>query len=215
MSSDDHTTPIQGCIDRLQSRDRAARDELLVRASDRRPRAGWPPGQRRRGGQGTGGRGTGLAAAFAGQPGVEVTAVCDADEGRARRAADAVNKAANRAPRVFTDLRRLLDSWIARRCCSMSRRMRASSGEAQRRRCSGSIAKTTNLSRRRSPRRFTMRSHEAEVGQSSTRSVHTATTDIGSSSDQVAHKSGDRWLTAILPGNLRNSGREISAAVGN
>jgi len=58
---------------------------------------------------GTGGRGTGLATAFARQQGVEVTAVCDADEGRARAAANAVNKAVGRAPRTFTDLRRLLD----------------------------------------------------------------------------------------------------------
>jgi predicted dehydrogenase len=64
---------------------------------------------------GTGGRGTGLASAFARQAGVEVTAVCDADEGRARLAAKTVENATNRnnaggrAPRVFTDLRRLLD----------------------------------------------------------------------------------------------------------
>ena len=35
MSSDDHATQIQGCIDRLRSGDQSARDELLVHASDR------------------------------------------------------------------------------------------------------------------------------------------------------------------------------------
>jgi RNA polymerase sigma factor (sigma-70 family) len=35
MSSDDHATQIQGCIDRLRSGDKSARDELLVHASDR------------------------------------------------------------------------------------------------------------------------------------------------------------------------------------
>src|SRR5688572_27432528 len=37
---------------------------------------------------GTGGRGTGLAQTFAGQPNVEVAYVCDVDEARAGKAAD-------------------------------------------------------------------------------------------------------------------------------
>ena len=47
---------------------------------------------------GTGGRGTGLATAFQQQPGVEVAYVCDADQGRAERAAAAVQKICGRAP---------------------------------------------------------------------------------------------------------------------
>ena len=35
MSQDDHSTQIQGCIDRLRSGDASARDELLAHASDR------------------------------------------------------------------------------------------------------------------------------------------------------------------------------------
>ncbi|MSU78182.1 MAG: Gfo/Idh/MocA family oxidoreductase [Gemmataceae bacterium] len=59
---------------------------------------------------GTGGRGTYLATAFAGQPNVEVSIVCDADQGRAERAAAAVAKATGRAaPRSVTDFRRILD----------------------------------------------------------------------------------------------------------
>jgi predicted dehydrogenase len=60
---------------------------------------------------GTGGRGTGLAQAFARLPGVEVTHVCDADRGRADNAAGVVNKATEGklTPQVATDLRRVLD----------------------------------------------------------------------------------------------------------
>ncbi len=58
---------------------------------------------------GTGGRGTGLATAFQRQPGVEVAYVCDVDQGRAGRAADAVNKVSGRSPRAVTDFRRMLD----------------------------------------------------------------------------------------------------------
>src|SRR5271163_2186405 len=86
--------------------------------------------------------------------------------------------------------------------------LRGSLGGGQRRRCSGSIAKTTVTSRRRWLHRFTMHSRETEVRQSSTRSIHTATTDIVSSSDRVARKSGDRWSKAILPGNQCNSARD-------
>jgi RNA polymerase sigma factor (sigma-70 family) len=35
MSQDDHSTQIQGCIDRMRSGDASARDELLARAADR------------------------------------------------------------------------------------------------------------------------------------------------------------------------------------
>src|SRR5207302_2432243 len=58
---------------------------------------------------GTGGRGTGLAAAFQRQAGVEIAYVCDADEARAERAAAAVQKISNRSPRVVGDFRRILD----------------------------------------------------------------------------------------------------------
>jgi dienelactone hydrolase len=81
-------------------------------------------------------------------------------------------------------------------------------GRRQRHRCFGSIAKTTDTSRRRWLHRFTMHSRETEVRQSLTRSLHTATTDIVSSSERVARKSGDRWSKAILPGNQRNSARD-------
>jgi predicted dehydrogenase len=60
---------------------------------------------------GTGGRGTGLARAFAQLPGVEVTHCCDADMTKAEGAAAAVaaTKAAPRAPTAVQDLRRVLD----------------------------------------------------------------------------------------------------------
>ncbi len=58
---------------------------------------------------GTGGRGTGLAAAFQQQAGVEVAYVCDVDQGRAERAAATVQKISNRLPRVVGDFRRILD----------------------------------------------------------------------------------------------------------
>ncbi len=56
-----------------------------------------------------------------------------------------------------------------------------------------------------SPRRFTMRLRETEARQSLSRSVHTATTDIVSSSERLARKSGVRWSPAILPDNLPSS----------
>ncbi len=58
---------------------------------------------------GTGSRGTALATAFQQQPGVEVAYVCDADQGRAERAAAAVQKISGRAARVVGDFRRILD----------------------------------------------------------------------------------------------------------
>jgi predicted dehydrogenase len=59
---------------------------------------------------GTGGRGSGLAEAFQRQPNVDVTFVCDVDQGRADRAAQIVAKASGRAaPRSVTDYRRILD----------------------------------------------------------------------------------------------------------
>lgn len=59
---------------------------------------------------GTGGRGTGLASAFQHQPNVDVAYVCDADQGRADRAAGIVSKASGRtAPRAVQDFRRILD----------------------------------------------------------------------------------------------------------
>ncbi len=58
---------------------------------------------------GTGGRGTGLAQAFARLPGCEVAYVCDVDRKRAEAAAAAVNKAANNTPKAVQDLRKVLD----------------------------------------------------------------------------------------------------------
>src|ERR1700724_3295148 len=58
---------------------------------------------------GTGGRGSGLATAFQQQAGVEVAYVCDADQGRAERAAASVQKISKRSPRVVADFRRILD----------------------------------------------------------------------------------------------------------
>ncbi len=58
---------------------------------------------------GTGGRGTGLATAFAQLPNVEVAYCCDVDQTRADRAVAAVNKAVNRQPRSVSDFRRILD----------------------------------------------------------------------------------------------------------
>jgi predicted dehydrogenase len=58
---------------------------------------------------GTGGRGTSLASTFQQQPGVEIAYVCDADQGRAERAAGVVQKISNRSPKVVTDFRRILD----------------------------------------------------------------------------------------------------------
>ena len=58
---------------------------------------------------GTGGRGTGLATAFAQLPNVEVAYCCDVDPTRADGAVAAVNKAVNRQPRSVGDFRRILD----------------------------------------------------------------------------------------------------------
>jgi predicted dehydrogenase len=59
---------------------------------------------------GTGGRGTGLARAFQGQPNVDVAIVCDADMGRAEAAAQAVAKVSGRAaPRAVQNYQRILD----------------------------------------------------------------------------------------------------------
>ena len=59
---------------------------------------------------GTGGRGSGLASAFQSQPNVDVTFVCDVDQGRAERAAQGVARVSGRAaPRAVTDFRRILD----------------------------------------------------------------------------------------------------------
>ena len=59
---------------------------------------------------GTGGRGTGLAQEFQRQSNVDVTFVCDVDQGRAGRAADLVAKVSGRAaPRAVNDYRRILD----------------------------------------------------------------------------------------------------------
>ncbi len=54
-------------------------------------------------------RGTGLATAFPGQPGVEVAYVSDADMARAERAAAAVQKARGRNPRAVQDYHRILE----------------------------------------------------------------------------------------------------------
>ncbi len=59
---------------------------------------------------GTGGRGTGHAAAFAKLPGSVVTFVCDVDKRRAAQAADAVVKAGGKEPQAVGDFRRMLDS---------------------------------------------------------------------------------------------------------
>jgi hypothetical protein len=59
---------------------------------------------------GTGGRGTGLARAFQGQPNVNVTYVCDVDESRRNAAAQAVAKVSGQAaPQAVNDFRRILD----------------------------------------------------------------------------------------------------------
>ena len=58
---------------------------------------------------GTGGRGTGLARTFEQQTGITVAYVCDVDRRRAESAAGAVERINNRAPRVVTDFRRMLD----------------------------------------------------------------------------------------------------------
>src|SRR5262245_37587708 len=58
---------------------------------------------------GTGGRGTQLAAAFAKQPGVTVSHVCDVDAAHAGKAADATARAGGKTPQVVEDFRRILD----------------------------------------------------------------------------------------------------------
>src|SRR5438309_1656111 len=58
---------------------------------------------------GTGGRGTGLATAFAKLPNVEIAYVCDVDKKRAENAAGAVAKAANNTPKVVQDFHKILD----------------------------------------------------------------------------------------------------------
>ncbi|MBI2804413.1 MAG: Gfo/Idh/MocA family oxidoreductase [Planctomycetes bacterium] len=59
---------------------------------------------------GTGGRGTGLASAFARLPNVEVSVVCDVDAARVGRASAAVAKVTGRpGPRAVEDFRRILD----------------------------------------------------------------------------------------------------------
>lgn len=58
---------------------------------------------------GCGGRGTAVAKTFASQSDVRVAYVCDPDESRSAKAADALEKAAGHKPRVEKDLRKLLD----------------------------------------------------------------------------------------------------------
>jgi predicted dehydrogenase len=58
---------------------------------------------------GTGGRGTGLAKAFEQQQGVEVAYVCDVDQARAGKAAEAVKSVKGRMPKAVGDFRRILD----------------------------------------------------------------------------------------------------------
>ena len=60
---------------------------------------------------GTGGRGTGVAQAFARQANVTVTHVCDVDSNHARQAAAAVGRVdgVRQAPQAVGDLRRILD----------------------------------------------------------------------------------------------------------
>jgi len=58
---------------------------------------------------GTGGRGTGLAQAFARLQDVEIAYVCDADRNRAENAAKAVEKVAKKAPKAVQDFRKVLD----------------------------------------------------------------------------------------------------------
>jgi predicted dehydrogenase len=58
---------------------------------------------------GTGGRGSGLAVAFARLANVQVAYVCDVDESRVGRTAQEVNRATNQSPRPVGDFRRILD----------------------------------------------------------------------------------------------------------
>lgn len=58
---------------------------------------------------GAGGRGRGLAQAFAGEPDVRVTHICDADQSQAALAIANVEKRQNHRPRLEQDLRRAFD----------------------------------------------------------------------------------------------------------
>src|SRR5262245_63989480 len=58
---------------------------------------------------GTGGRGTGLAQAFARLQDVEVAYVCDADRNRAENAAKAVERVARKTPKPVQEFRKVLD----------------------------------------------------------------------------------------------------------
>jgi len=58
---------------------------------------------------GTGGRGSGLADTMARHPDAEVAFVCDVDQDRARACAARVEKAGGKAPRIESDLRKVLD----------------------------------------------------------------------------------------------------------
>ena len=103
-------------IDRRQFLGTAAAGAALSLAQTAQAQAAQEPSAARRlsvGVMGTGGRGTELAQAFQRQNNVEVSFVCDVDRGRAERAAAAVQRATNpapeRAPRVVTDYRQILD----------------------------------------------------------------------------------------------------------
>jgi len=58
---------------------------------------------------GCGGRGTQIATEIAPRPDVEIAWLCDADSGRAARAADAVEKKTGRRPKTSQDFRPMLD----------------------------------------------------------------------------------------------------------
>jgi len=79
----------------------AAAGTALAGSLAGRSRAQQPPPVRI-GVIGTGGRGTGLLGILLGLPGVEVPAVCDIDEGAARRAQDLVERSGRTRPRAYT-----------------------------------------------------------------------------------------------------------------
>jgi predicted dehydrogenase len=58
---------------------------------------------------GLGGRGTALAEMFASRPDAEIAWLCDPESERCRRAAQRVEKAQNRPPKVAADFRRILE----------------------------------------------------------------------------------------------------------
>ena len=58
---------------------------------------------------GCGGRGRGLASVFAGQDDVEVAYICDVDSVRAQQAAKKIEEVGGKAPKIVTDLRRVLE----------------------------------------------------------------------------------------------------------